>query len=208
MSIFILYFDFYKLLEKFNTLIDSFIENKIGISDDFISDSLAFNLKEHLLSLYQNNELKLAGVGNKDNLVENKLSRNDVIYWLDRVHNNEFENSFLDIIDQFVIHLNSTCFTNIKSYEFHYALYEKDSFYTKHVDQFKNNDGRKFSMIMYLNKDWVPSDGGELCIHHPDRLQNISPNNKKSVFFQSNELEHEVLITNVPRLSITGWLKN
>jgi len=50
-------------------------------------------------------------------------------------------------------------------------------------------------------------NGGELQIHHADHLQNISPTNGKSVFFKSSELAHEVLLTHVPRMSITGWLK-
>jgi SM-20-related protein len=62
-------------------------------------------------------------------------------------------------------------------------------------------------MIMYLNIDWHASDGGELCIHQKKYLQNISPNEGKSVFFRSKELEHEVLITNKIKMSITGWLK-
>lgn len=62
-------------------------------------------------------------------------------------------------------------------------------------------------MIMYLNADWKLRDGGELQIHHIDYFQNISPPSGKSVFFKSIELAHEVLLTNVPRMSITGWLK-
>ena len=62
-------------------------------------------------------------------------------------------------------------------------------------------------MIMYLNEDWVAADGGELCIHHADSLQNIAPENGRIVFFKSNELPHEVLVTNKKRMSITGWLK-
>ncbi|MES2828966.1 MAG: 2OG-Fe(II) oxygenase [Bacteroidota bacterium] len=103
--------------------------------------------------------------------------------------------------------LNSTCYTGITGYEFHYTLYEKGRFYKKHLDQFKNNTGRKYSVIIYMNENWVIADGGELRIHHADRLQNISPTNGKGVFFQSDEMEHEVLITNKPRMSITGWLK-
>lgn len=61
---------------------------------------------------------------------------------------------------------------------------------------------------MYLNTGWKHSDGGELCIHHQsEELQMISPDNRKMVFFKSNELVHEVLVTHQPRLSITGWLK-
>jgi SM-20-related protein len=92
-------------------------------------------------------------------------------------------------------------------YEFHYALYEKDSFYKKHLDQFQNNKSRAFTMIMYLNVDWQEKDGGELCIYHDDTVQRISPMNGKCVFFKSSELVHEVLLTHKPRLSITGWLK-
>jgi SM-20-related protein len=86
-------------------------------------------------------------------------------------------------------------------------MYEKGSFYKKHLDQFQNSKTRAFSMIMYLNVDWIAADGGELCIYHDDFLQTISPQNGKCVFFKSSDLPHEVLVTNAPRLSITGWLK-
>ncbi|HUZ59101.1 MAG TPA: 2OG-Fe(II) oxygenase [Hanamia sp.] len=99
------------------------------------------------------------------------------------------------------------CYTGINSYEFHYTLYVRGAFYKKHIDRFQNNDSRKFSMIMYLNIDWIPEDGGELSIHHEAGLQNISPMNGKVLFFKSNELEHEVLMTHKNRMSITGWLK-
>lgn len=62
-------------------------------------------------------------------------------------------------------------------------------------------------MIMYLNSDWQIDDGGELCIYNEDDCQHISPTQGKSVFFKSDELEHEVLLANKPRMSITGWLK-
>lgn len=131
-----------------------------------------------------------------------------MIYWLDRSHNDQNENDFFDLMDEFVHHLNITCYTGITGYEFHYAMYEKGSFYKKHLDQFRNNESRQYSMIMYLNEDWTEGDGGELCIYPKDEAsQNISPVNGKSVFFKSSELEHEVLVTNKTRLSITGWLK-
>jgi SM-20-related protein len=118
-----------------------------------------------------------------------------------------YENLFFDLMDRFVAYLNSTCYTGITGYEFHYALYETGSFYKRHLDQFRSNKSRAFSMIMYLNADWETKDGGELCVYHADRIQTIAPENGKCVFFRSNELEHEVLVTHKPRLSITGWLK-
>ena len=195
------------MLKTFNTLIDSFIDNKVGIAENFLSEALASHLKDNLKKLYSEKQLLNAGTGNETVIVQDKLVRGDKIYWLDRKHNDPYENDFFDLMDQFVIHLNSSCYTGITGYEFHYTLYEKGSFYKKHLDQFRNNGSRQYSMIMYLNADWEEKDGGELCIHHGDNLQNITPTNGKSVFFKSSELEHEVLLTNKSRMSITGWLK-
>ena len=191
----------------FDKLIDSFISDKVGIAEDFLNESLAAHLKDNLRNLFKDKLLLSAGTGNESVVSHDRLVRSDKIYWLDRKHNDVYENDFFDLMDRFVSYLNSTCYTGITGYEFHYTLYEKGSFYKKHMDQFRNNGSRQYSMIMYLNSDWKEIDGGELCIYHNDSTQNISPQNGKSVFFKSSELEHEVLLTNTNRMSITGWLK-
>ena len=191
----------------FNTLIDSYIDNNVGVAENFLTERLAAHLKENLDVLYQNRKMQNAGTGNDTLAIQNKAVRSDQIYWLDSKHNDPHENEFFELMDDFVKHLNSTCYTSITSYEFHYALYEKGTFYKKHIDQFRNNDSRQFSMIMYLNEKWQNGDGGELCIHHDTFEQKITPINGKSVFFKSSELLHEVVLTNQPRMSITGWLK-
>lgn len=191
----------------FNTLINSFIENKVGISENFLSETLSGNLEKNLTRLNMEKQLLSAGIGNDKHVVHDKSFRSDIIYWLDRKHNDQYENDFFDLMDSFVTCLNRTCYTGITGYEFHYTLYEKGSFYKKHLDQFRNNSSRQYSMIIYLNKNWQKEDGGELCVHHTDHRQNIAPENGKAVFFKSNELEHEVLPTYAPRMSITGWLK-
>ncbi|KQC02205.1 2OG-Fe(II) oxygenase [Pedobacter sp. Hv1] len=193
--------------ETFNTLIDSFIENKVGIANDFLSVQLAAHLKNNLTNLYQDKLMLSGGTGNKNTIVHDQLVRNDVIYWLDRKHNDPYENTFFDLMDRFVAYLNLSCYTGITGYEFHYTLYEKGSFYTKHIDQFQQNGSRAYSMVMYLNADWKLADGGELCIHHANGEQHIAPENGRSVFFKSTDLLHEVLLTHVTRMSITGWLK-
>lgn len=196
-------------MEKiFDRIIDSFIADKVGIAENFLNEKLAAHLKTNLLALYANKQLLSAGTGTDAHIENGNLVRSDIIYWLDRNHNDIDENNFFDLMDSFIAYLNATCYTGINSYEFHYTLYEKGSFYKKHLDRFRNNDSRQFSMIMYLNDDWKQNDGGELCIHHKDSFQNIAPTNRKSVFFKSSELEHEVLLTNKPRMSITGWLKS
>lgn len=195
-------------MEKiFNTLIDSFIDHKVGITAHFLNAALAAHLKDNLIALYSGALLQSAGTGNDTLVVQDKTVRSDKIYWLDRAHDNLHENDFFNLMDEFISYLNRTCYTGITGYEFHYTMYETGSFYKKHLDQFRNNDSRQYSMIMYLNAGWETGDGGELCIHHKDRLQYIAPRNGTSVFFKSSDLEHEVLVTRKPRLSITGWLK-
>lgn len=191
----------------FETIIQTYVDTKLGINEYFIDEILAKNLTTRLLTLFETNLMIGAGTGDTANLQIDQLVRNDKIFWLDRSHNDESENAFLDHIDLFVAYLNSSCYAGITGYEFHFVLYEKGSFYKKHFDRFKNNGDRAFSVITYLNPDWEISDGGQLCIHQNNTVQHISPENCKGVFFKSDELEHEVLVTNVPRMSITGWLK-
>ena len=191
----------------FDSLINSFIENQVGLADHFLSEPLAAHLKENLNALFADNRLHSAGIGNNTSLVQDKRVRGDLIYWLDRAHNDPHENDFFDLMDRFVVYLNASCYAGITGYEFHYALYEKGAFYKRHLDQFRNDKNRSISMIMYLNSDWQEKDGGELCVYHSDYVQTIAPLNGKCVFFKSSELEHEVLLTHQPRLSITGWLK-
>lgn len=191
----------------FDTLINSFIADKVGVAEDFLSPPLSAFLKQNLLTLYTSGQLQNAGTGNAVLVMHNKQVRGDKIYWLDRQHNNLHENTFFDLMDSFITYLNATCYTGITGYEFHYTLYEKDSFYKPHLDQFSNNKTRAYSMIMYLNTNWLPTHGGQLRIHHAHRQQSIAPVSGTCVFFKSSDLLHEVLLTQQPRLSITGWLK-
>lgn len=193
---------------SFEALIATYIENKVGISEYFLSTELANNLKQNLLDLNAKSLLLEAGIGNSEKVTYDGAIRSDSIYWLDKKHNNAFENEFFVQIEAFIAYLNSSCYAGITGYEFHYSLYETGDFYLKHLDQFKTNPSRKYSMISYLNADWKESDGGELLIHQLNNNQKISPTQGKTVFFKSDELIHEVLVTQNTRMSITGWLKS
>jgi SM-20-related protein len=193
--------------EKFDELIESFIDNKIGLSEHFLPKELARLLQQDLQNLDRDSLMVPAGVGN--NIVQdyNRKIRGDKIYWIDKKSRNINELAFLEHVENFIDHLNKTCYTGINAYEFHYALYETGSFYKRHKDQFQNNSDRKYSLISYLNDDWVEADGGALIVYQGDKTDHILPTLQKAVFFQSNELEHEVAIAQKPRMSITGWLK-
>jgi len=191
----------------FDLLIDSYLENQVGIDPDFLSEKLSAGLQQNILQLQEDGLMTLAGIGNADIKDAHQKMRGDKIYWLDKSHDNVFEKEFLQLTEDMIQHLNSTCYTGINSYEFHYAVYEEGSFYKRHTDQFKNDSNRKFSLISYLNKSWLEEDGGQLWVYQKNEVQKILPHAQTTVFFNSNEMEHEVTKANRPRMSITGWLK-
>ena len=193
--------------EQFDLLINSFIDNNVGIADHFISDNLSGQLQQNIHGLQQQGSMKYAGIGNDKIAAVSQQMRGDKIFWLDKNNNNNSELEFLDRIDNFIGHLNETCYTGINGYEFHYAVYEPGTVYKRHKDQFRTDNNRKFSLICYLNNDWLTTDGGQLMIYQNEAAQSIEPTARKAVFFKSDEMEHEVLLAHRPRMSITGWLK-
>ena len=193
--------------EQFDILIDSYLSDHVGIAPAFLSQKLSTELQQNIIQLQKNEMMTAAGIGNEEVKDANQKMRTDKIYWLDKKHNNKFENEFLQHAENFIERLNSTCYAGINVYEFHYAVYEEGSFYRRHKDQFKNNDSRKFSLISYLNENWVAADGGQLQIYQNDTMKQIEPRSQTAVLFKSDETEHEVIKANRSRMSITGWLK-
>jgi SM-20-related protein len=192
---------------QFALLIDSYLENKIGVDTCFLPERLSIGLRQNIVQLQQDEMMKEAGIGNEHIKDGNQKMRGDKIYWMDKNHDNIYENEFLQLAEDFIGHLNSTCYTGISGYEFHYAVYEEGSFYKRHKDQFRNDSNRKYSLISYLNENWEEEDGGQLLIYKDNGTQAVLPHSQTGVFFKSDEMEHEVTIANRSRMSITGWLK-
>jgi SM-20-related protein len=188
-------------------LIDSFLENNIGIDTDFLSEDLSNGLQENIKHLQADDLMTFAGVGNETIMDTKQQMRGDRIYWMDKNHDNTFEQQFLHQVESFIERLNSTCYTGINGYEFHYAVYGQGAGYKRHKDQFKNDSNRKYSLINYLNNNWLEADGGQLLVYQNEAAQKIQPQSQTAVFFKSDEMEHEVLRANRSRMSITGWLK-
>jgi SM-20-related protein len=193
---------------KFEELVEGFITGSVGISESFLTKQLSASLSGNLSRLNDGGLMTTAGIGNAQLKSETLSVRTDKTSWMDAGTKNEAEMEFLGMMNLFMSYLNRTCYTGLNACEFHYALYEAGTFYGKHKDQFRNNNHRKYSMICYLNDDWTESNGGQLIIHHDGKeAQKILPAGCKTVFFQSDMLEHEVVKANRPRMSVTGWLK-
>ena len=195
---------------QFEELIQGLIENKYGSCNNFISPITILGLRDNLTERDTLGYLKTAGIGNNKDQHQDKLIRSDKINWIEENSSNLFEKIYLDKIERFIDYLNKTCFTSLKSFECHYSNFEKGSFYKKHTDQFKNEKGRKYSIVLYLNHDWKEEDDGMLSLYPSKNEQkNISPLGGRMVFFESDAMEHEVhpSLTR-DRKSIAGWLKD
>ncbi len=193
--------------QQFDVLIDSYLANKVGIDNNFLTATLSKGLQQNIQQLQEDKAMTDAGIGNNKLKDANQQMRSDKICWLDKSNNNVYEQEFLEQAEEFICHLNSTCYTGINSYEFHYAVYEEGNFYKRHIDQFRSDNKRKFSLINYLNEDWQEEDGGQLYIYREETAQKIQPESKTAVFFKSDEMEHEVTLCKRSRMSISGWLK-
>lgn len=194
------------MFSTYEKLIEGLLDRGFGSVDHWLSSEELDGLRKSLLMHYNQENFHLAGVGNKEALQTEKKIRTDHIYWLDHSTTNPFEQQFLHKINDFVAYLNRTCFAGIASCELHYAVYQKGSYYKKHIDRFRNDDRRKFSIVFYLSENWSEGDGGELLLYTADTVTKIEPIPGRMVFFDS-ELPHEVLTSHILRLSLTGWMK-
>lgn len=195
------------MLDVYEKLIQEILVKGHGSVDAWLDEKTTNILRKQLIQHYKNDHLHLAGIGKMDELHLEDSIRKDQIYWLNKTTNCPAEQCFFGAMNGFIHHLNMTCFAGIRSVEFHYALYEKGAYYKKHIDQFRNDKSRQFSVVFYLNENWIPENGGELVLYLKDEKKEITPNFGKLVCFRS-DIPHEVKTSQTQRMSLTGWLKN
>lgn len=202
----------FKEIPFYEKIISDLLAQQYSIIDNFFEPSEVNELRNSLLTKYEEDNFKKAAIGNRTNEIIEKAIRGDFILWLNEVEAGAAEKIFFRRINDFMEYLNKTCFLGIIHKEFHYALYPEGTFYRRHLDTFQNDDRRKLSLVCYLNEqDWKPEYGGELVIYRNENDKEtekvIYPFPGRVVIFESQILEHEVKPVKTARLSITGWLK-
>lgn len=191
--------------EQWNSWMDQLAENDFVYIDDFISDNLLQQIQQYFQSLLEESEFSKAAIGSSDKRQIESSIRGDFIYWLDRETDSEIAPLF-SLLDELQFNIKRHLMLSLSDYEFHFALYPPNTRYEKHVDQFKGNNNRQISVLIYLNEDWKPGDGGELKIHQSQGEEIlIEPLAKRLLMFKSDTVEHEVLLTHTHRKSLTGW---
>lgn len=184
---------------------DRLAEDDFVIVDDFISDELYEQIMGFFQEKESSDQLKKAGIGAQADFQVKAEIRGDFIYWLDENRDKELS-PFFKVIEELTQNLKRFCYLSLSGSEFHIAKYPAGSFYHKHLDQFNERTNRQITVLIYLNKKWQKGDGGELVIYKDEEEIKVEPIAKRLLLFKSDVIEHEVLTTNVPRYSLTGWL--
>ncbi len=194
------------MITVFDAVADELAKRGYALADQFLSQSEV----QAILSLDEfkggSEHLRKAAIGKHEGRQINEAIRGDYIRWVDKTKPPPPVALYLHRVEGLMQYLNQTLFLSLKDYEIHMTIYPVGAFYKRHLDQFRKGDHRRLSLICYLNEDWREEHGGQLRIYLPGAPLDILPVMGRMVCFRSDELEHEVLPSTRPRLSLTGWL--
>ncbi len=189
-------------------LADNIYHHGFHIIDHFLGAEHYRALRETIQIKQSEGYFKPAKIGH--NLAKNHHAaiRNDEIFWLDKQCKNDAINAYFSAIDSLREALNQSLFLGLIDYEAHFAVYQPNRFYKKHIDQFKTKKDRRISCVYYLNERWQPDFGGELRLYDKadQPLTKIMPEGNRFVCFNS-DIPHEVCTAYRTRYSIAAWLK-
>lgn len=174
-----------------------------------IGGELLAALKQEVEILDRTDAMKKAGIGRGNNLVRDRSVRRDRIAWLQGISVPQAALfSFFEGIRQ---GLNQRLFLGLKRFETHYATYHPGDFYKRHMDSFQGRASRVVSVVLYLNEDWQPEDGGALQVFNRDceheLCGTVLPEMGRMAIFMSEEVPHEVLPANRTRHSLACWFR-
>jgi len=180
-----------------------------AVCTDFLPAALIKALRADIDAGGEHGMLRPAAIGRGGTQQVRSEVRGDHIAWLDGA--SASQQDFLHEMEALRLALNTSLFLGLFEYEGHFALYPPGAFYRRHLDQHQDNDSRLMSCVAYLNADWQPSHGGELRLFveedGQERGVDIAPLAGTLVCFLSGMMYHEVLETQAPRYSVTGWFR-
>jgi SM-20-related protein len=169
--------------------------------------SLGQALFDHVIQM-SGSAFDLAGVGRDQQYMHNHFVRSDEICWING--ESEAGTQWLAWAEQLKQYLNRRLFLGLFSFESHFSHYAPGDYYKRHLDAFKGETNRVLSLVVYLNKDWLNEDGGELVLYRSRRDNEgirVIPGMGTVVVFLSEEFPHQVLVSHRDRYSIAGWFR-
>ncbi|WP_211461751.1 2OG-Fe(II) oxygenase [Collimonas silvisoli] len=186
---------------------DGLVEHGWSQQNIFLSAELTLALAAECRALAASGGLNPASVGRGAAQALRTEIRGDRILWL-KAGQSPACDRYLQIMESLRIALNHALYLGLDEYESHFAFYAPGASYQTHLDRFRDDDCRTVSVVIYLNHNWLPGQGGALRLHpQGECAQDIAPLGSRMVLFLSAEMRHEVLPATRDRLSLAGWFR-
>ena len=192
--------------DKQQRIIDGLVQDHYSIVENYFTPNLVADLLRELQDHLGEDRLHAARIGKDHRRVRIKAIRGDSIRWLDGTTATQL--AFLDEMELLRLQINRQLFLSLVELESHFAYYPPGTGYQRHLDSFNDDNLRRISFAAYLNPAWRKSHGGELLIYGDDAvIAKVPPVAGTLVCFVSEEIAHQVSITQAGRASIAGWFR-
>ena len=197
-----------------NSLFETVVEALAGtgwcVIPDFLPREAWQPLAAEARQLYADGGFRHAGVGRGESFSIRPEIRNDRVRWIDPLAATALQQGYLDRVESLRLAINRELMLGLFGFEGHFAIYPEGSFYKRHFDRFTDAANRTVTLVLYLNDDWQPQDGGALRIYETTEsgaeiYSDVLPHGGSAVVFLTEKFAHEVLPANRERLSLTGW---
>jgi len=199
---------------KLELLLQSLEQDGFAVIPEFLPAAEIASLAQDAIRLQLIGAMRQAGTGKGAVIVRNSANkiRGDFTHWLgDTEDTSPIQQQFLQIMETVRSALNQHFFLGLFDIEAHFAIYPPGAAYSKHLDQFHENQRRQVSCILYLNDTWLPTDGGQLRLYldGTDEVpyRDIEATGGTLVAFLSSRFWHEVMPAQRERMSISGWFR-
>lgn len=194
-----------------SSIIDTIAQQGYAVTPDFLPAEFIQALRNEAIALQAAGKLQHASTGRATHNKLDTQMRGDMIHWLDHAQPSALQQEFSACMEQLREALNQHFYLGLFELENHFALYPPGAVYNKHLDQFRGNQARQVSCILYLNESWQPQNGGQLRLYldgeQPQPYIDVQPEGGTLVVFLSGQFWHEVLPATKPRISLTGWFR-
>jgi SM-20-related protein len=193
---------------SYQAIVNALAEPGWCVTPNFLNVTETSALRMECLAAHASGRFHRAGVGSGVSAQRADI-RGDLVQWIDDTTAGPALHQVLNKFEALRQAVNQDLFLGLFDAELHFALYPPGAGYQRHLDRFQDDDRRTLTVILYLNENWKPDDGG-LLRFWPDENQaalEIEPLGGKLVTFLSDRFWHEVTPAVNQRLSLTGWYR-
>jgi SM-20-related protein len=192
------------------SILDHLGKEHWALGPAFFSETELQKLKALAFERWKNGQFEPAKVGRSQEQQRALQIRSDWTSWVDL--KDPQLGWFSQRIDSLTSTLNQNFFLGLRELECHFARYAEGQFYEEHIDQSPQSSflhgERVISFVLYLNENWQPGHGGELCLRIPEKPEIcIEPRWGHLILFRSDTVPHAVLPATQERWSLTGWFR-